>query len=210
MAPRHLKAKAIHAEIKEQNRAEAATQKVRPGMKDWHLLIGDLVHECAGTLAEHRCESPAALAGLAAEWVNTHARDTANLGNLAKARAQVGSLTCAYLMRYAPGPDAQYLGAELRLGTKRVDLAWFIPDFGVVIDELKTTNTVKLSLDSLMLAQPRDYAVLGATEWGHLFAGVRFLPLRNPHQAVWITADGNTTPLWESPAAAITTTGWAA
>ena len=176
---------------------------MRPGMSNWHITIGQLVHRCAGELAEHRSESPTTLARLATEWVNEHAKDTAVFGNLSKARSQVGSLTCAYLQRYAPGTDAQYLGTEIRLGNHRIDLAWFVPDLGIIIDELKTTAWVSLRVDSSMLAQPQTYRELGLAEWGDLFAGVRFLPLRNPGEARFVNRDGTVDPLASSAASTI-------
>lgn len=209
MTPRHLQALRLHA-LNDEARKKASgktkpDRSVRPGMSDWHITIGQLVHRCAGELAEHRTESLTTVAALATEWINENARDTTVLGNLSKARAQVCSMTCAYLSRYAPGPDAQYLGTEVRLGDCRVDLAWFVPDLGVVIDELKTTAWVSLRVDAAMLGQPQMYRELGVAEWGERFAGVRFLPLRNPHEARFITAEGNVLPLGDSPATVITT-----
>jgi hypothetical protein len=198
MSPRHRTAARLHAALAKEARV------VRPGMSNWHVAVGTLVHQCAGALAEHRGEPPTLIAQRATEWVNGHARDTRVFGNLAKARAQITSCACSYLHRYAPGPDAQYLGSEVRLGGGRVDLAWFVPDLGVVIDELKTTAWVRLSVDATMLAQPQRYRRFGVAEWGDRFAGVRFLPLRNPGEARFIDPAGTVHRLAESVAAALT------
>jgi hypothetical protein len=169
-------------------------------MSDWHVAIGALVHQCAGALADHRGEQPGVIAQRATEWVNSAARDTRVFGNLAKARAQITSLACAYLHRYAPDANADYLGAEIAFGGGRVDLVWSIPGFGVVIDELKTTAWVRLNVDATMLDQPQRYRTFGVQKWNSGFAGVRFLPLRNPGEARFISADGTVHRLDGSPA----------
>lgn len=195
-AARHVTAARLHGTSPSKTSGD-----VRPGMSDWHVAIGSLVHQCAGALAEHRGDQPGVIAQRATEWVNLAARDTKVFGNLAKARAQITSLACAYLHRYAPGPDAEYLGAEIPFKGGRVDLVWSVPGLGVVIDELKTTAWVRLSVDATMLAQPQRYRKFGAEKWGSGFAGVRFLPLRNPGEARFISADGSVHRLGASPAA---------
>lgn len=193
---RHVTAARLHG-----TSGSKTARDVRPGMSDWHIAIGSLVHQCAGALAEHRGEQPGVIAQRSTEWVNLAARDTKVFGNLAKARAQVTSLACAYLHRYAPGTDAEYLGAEIPFDGGRVDLVWSIPGLGVVIDELKTTAWVRLNVDAAMLAQPQRYREFGVQQWGTRFAGVRFLPLRNPGEARFITPDGVVHRLDGSPAA---------
>jgi hypothetical protein len=202
MTPRHVQADGLHAAA----RAAKANDKggtVRPGQSTWHLAVGRLVHRCAGELAEHRSEPRTVLAGRIIEWVNLAARDTHVFGNLPKARAQITSMTGAYLFAHAPGPQAQYIGAEVSFDGGRLDLAWFVPDFGVVIDELKTTSWVRLGVDNTMLAQAQRYREYGNSEWGDLFAGVRFLPLLNPHEARFIDASGAVERLGDSPAAGV-------
>jgi hypothetical protein len=195
MTARHVTAARLHGN------PSKTTGAVHPGMSDWHIAIGALVHQCAGALAEHRREQSGVIAQRAIEWVNLAARDTKVFGNLAKARAQITSLACAYLHRYAPGADAEYLGAEIPFNGGRVDLVWSIPGLGIVIDELKTTQWVRLNVDAAMLAQPQRYREFGAEKWGSDFAGVRFLPLRNPGEARFINADGTVHRLDTSPAA---------
>jgi hypothetical protein len=172
-------------------------------MSDWHVVVGALVHRCAAELAEHRGEDPGTLAQRATEWANLAARDTRVLGNLAKARAQIASYACVYLHQYAPGGNAKYLGSEVRFDGGKVDLIWSIPRLGVVIDELKTTAWVRLSVDAAMLVQPQRYREFGVQKWGKRFAGVRFLPLRNPREARFISADGTVHRLDDSPAATL-------
>jgi hypothetical protein len=197
MTARHVAAARLHGT------ASKAPREVRPGMSDWHVAIGSLVHQCAAALAEHRGEQPGVIAQRATEWVNAAARDTRVLGNLAKARAQITSLACAYLHRYAPDADAACLGAEIAFDGGRVDLAWSIPGLGIVIDELKTTAWVRLNVDASMLAQPQRYREFGVQKWDSGFAGVRFLPLRNPGEARFISADGAVHRLTDSPAATL-------
>ncbi|SOC50404.1 hypothetical protein SAMN05660748_3152 [Blastococcus aggregatus] len=201
MTARHVTAARLHGSGS--TSASKTTGDVRPGMSTWHVAIGSLVHQCAGALAEHRGEQSGVIAQRATEWVNSAARDTRVFGNLAKARAQITSLACAYLHRYAPDADADYLGAEIPFDGGRVDLVWSIPGLGVVIDELKTTAWVRLNVDASMLAQPQRYREFGVQKWGSGFAGVRFLPLRNPGEARFISADGEVHRLTDSPAATV-------
>ncbi|MDP3950817.1 hypothetical protein [Microbacterium sp.] len=207
MTPRHEQAAALHDAHKRTLKGAASADKkaggIRPGMSTWHIAVGQLVHRCAGELAEHRSEPRTVLAGHIIEWVNAAAKDTRVFGNLPKARAQISSMAGAYLFTYAPGPDAQYIGAELAFDGGRVDLAWFIPDLGVVIDELKTTAWVRLGVDNKMLEQSQRYREFGNDEWDDLFAGVRFLPLLNPHEARFIDVHGDVHRLSDSPARAI-------
>ena len=214
MTPRHVQADRLHnARTKAAkgpavnpavNKGEPEARSVRPNMSTWHVSVGQLVHRCAGDLAEHRSETRTVLAGRITEWVSAAAKDTRVFGNLPKARAQITSMAGAYLFTYAPGPDAQYLGAEVTFDGGRLDLVWFVPDFGVVIDELKTTSWVRLGVDATMLKQCQRYREYGLTEWGDLFAGVRFLPLLNPHEARWIDPSGTVSRLDVSSARALT------
>lgn len=199
MTPRHVAAARLHGTPSTRKQSGEAVG-VRPGMTDWHIAIGQLVHLCAGELAEHRNEPRTTLAGTIIEWVNAAAKDTRVFGNLPKARAQITSMAGAYLFTYAPGPDAEYIGAELAFDGGRIDLAWFIPDFGIVVDELKTTAWVRLGVDAKMLEQAQAYRVFGVAEWGDMFAGVRFLPLLNPHEARFIDPNGGVARLTDSPA----------
>ncbi|HXH80409.1 hypothetical protein [Nocardioides sp.] len=210
MTSRHQQAARLHAQSADKRSGRQVASgasgegSVRPGMSNWHIAVGQLVHRCAGDLAEHRGESRNVLAGRITEWVNAAAKDTRVFGNLAKARAQISSMAGAYLFTYAPGPDAQYIGAELAFDGGRIDLAWFVPEFGIVIDEIKTTAWVRLGVDATMLEQSQRYRTYGADKWDDLFAGVRFLPLLNPHEARFIDSTGGIHRLAESPAQAIT------
>ncbi len=200
MTPRHVQAARLHKNSKTRGATKWGDNSVRPGMSSWHLAIGQLVHRCAGELAEHRDEPRHVLAGHIIEWVNANAKDTRVFGNLPKARAQITSMAGAYLFIYAPTTDAQYLGTELAFDGGRLDLAWFVPDIGVVIDELKTTAWVRLGVDATMLTQAQRYREFGVAEWGDRFAGVRFLPLLHPHEARFIDQSGVVTRLGDSPA----------
>lgn len=203
MTPRHQQAALLHKTAKKTSAEPAPNGGIRPGMSDWHIAIGQLVHRCAGELAEERDQSRTALAGRITEWVNAAAKDTRVFGNLPKARAQISSMAGAYLFTYAPGSDAQYIGAEVSFDGGRLDLVWFVPDLGVVIDELKTTAWVRLGVDNTMLEQAQRYRKYGAGQWDDLFAGVRFLPLLNPHEARFIDSTGAVHRLAESRAQVI-------
>lgn len=203
MTPRHVQAARLHDTTATSKQPTECWGTIRPGMSTWHIAIGQLVHRCAGDLAEYRAEPRTVLAGQIVEWVNAVADDTRVFGNLTKARAQVSSMAGAYLFKYAPGADAQYVGAELSFDGGRIDLAWFVPDLGVVIDELKTTAWVRLGVDAKMLEQAQRYREFGVAEWGDQFAGVRFLPLLNPSEARFVSPDGTVHLLANSPAHAL-------
>ena len=204
MTARHVQAARLHKSNSKSKSPKETAGGIRPGMSDWHIAIGQLVHRCAGDLAEYRSAPRNVLAGHIVEWVNAAAKDTRVFGNLPKARAQITSMAGAYLFQYAPGSDAQYIGAELSFDGGRIDLAWFVPGFGIVIDELKTTAWVRLGVDAKMLGQAQRYREFGASEWGDMFAGVRFLPLLNPHEARFIDPTGGVARLSDSPARVIT------
>lgn len=180
-------------------------RSVRPGMSRWHQAVGMMVHRAAGDFAERRGLAAPVLAQQVTEWVNLHAKDTTVFGNLSKARSQITGATCVYLTRHAPGAHAQYLGAEISYDVDgvrgRVDLAWFVPGLGVVIDEIKTQSWTNLAVDARMLEQVHRYRVFGVGEWGEGFAGVRFLPLRYPTEMRFVTPDGDVHNLAQSPAA---------
>lgn len=204
MTPRHVQAKNLHAQVGARaalygGRAQAAPVDGR----DWHHTVGNLVHECCAAHAELRHLPAHEVAGSVIEWVNVHARETRTLGNLAKARAAIASNANVYLTQYAPDQDAQFLGAEIPVEGGRIDLAWFVPDLGVVVDELKTVRQVHLHADNPGIKQCHRYVEAGVKEWGDLFAGVRYLPLALPHQALFIDATGVERPLAASVAVVV-------
>lgn len=180
-------------------------RSVRPGHSLWHQAVGVMVHRGAAALAGARSEPHPVLAGTVTDWVNANAKDTKVFGNLSKARAQITGSICVYLARYAPGPDARYLGTEIAYDLEgergRIDLAWLVPDLGVVIDEIKTQSWTNLAVDDEMLAQVHRYRRFGISEWGDAFAGVRFLPLRFPSEMRFVEPDGTVQWLSESVAA---------
>lgn len=171
--------------------------------REWHSAVGRLVHACCADLADRRHLPAHEVAVSVLEWVNTHARDTKSLGNLMKARAAISSNANVYLTQHAPDADAQFLGAEVPVEGGRIDLAWFVPDLGVVIDELKTVRQVHLHADNLGIQQCHRYVDAGVKEWGDLFAGVRYLPLAHPDQALYIDAAGVERTLATSAAGAV-------
>ena len=117
MTPRHVQAARLHSNKGKKTAQPSQDEErlIRPGMSNWHIAIGQLVHRCAGELAEHRNESRTALAGRIVEWVNAAAKDTRVFGNLPKARAQITSMAGAYLFSYAPGPGRPVHRSRTRL-----------------------------------------------------------------------------------------------
>jgi hypothetical protein len=163
---------------------------IRPGMSTWHVAIGALAHMCAAELAQFRGQPPTVIARRATEWVAANVKDVRVLGNMPKARMQIAAAACSYMHRFAPGLDAKYLGSEIAFDGGRIDLAWDVPDHGVIIDELKTQTWVRLDINSAMLEQARRYKSFGVNQWGGGFCGVRLLPLRHPAEARFVPARG--------------------
>lgn len=202
MTPRHIQAKNLHAQVGataefyERDRAHGDS-------REWHTAVGRLVHACCAAHADLRHLPAHEVAASVIEWVNENARQTQSLGNLMKARAAIASNANVYLTQYAPDADAQFLGAEVPVEGGRIDLAWFVPDLGIVVDELKTVRQVHLHADNPGVSQCHRYVDAGVKEWGDLFAGVRYLPLAHPKQALFIDATGAERALAASPAAAV-------
>lgn len=77
-----------------------------------------------------------------------------------------------------------------------VDLVWEHRETGrVFVDEVKTTQVPRNSLDKGWIEQARRYAVAGDVQWSDRFAGVRLVPLGSMHVAALVTSDGTCHPL---------------
>lgn len=87
-------------------------------------------------------------------------------------------------------PSWRFSGAEVSLGTGRIDLVWLTPTGLVVIDELKAGGLGEVVDDPDTLAQVANYCEAGARQWEGRFAGVRLLPLAAPGLAMWSPAGG--------------------
>lgn len=194
MTLRHVQARSLHDEVGASARLSGYDDQemagsTRPGHKTWHVAVGNFVHACCAAHADLRNLPSHEVALSVIEWVNAHARHAQVFGNLPKARATIASNANAYLTQYAPGPDANFLGAEIEVEGGRIDLAWFVPDLGIVVDEIKTVRQVHLRTDNPGIAQCHRYVDAGLAQWGDQFAGVRYLPLSHPADALFITRD---------------------
>jgi hypothetical protein len=78
-----------------------------------------------------------------------------------------------------------FVGAEVSLGTGRVDLVWETHSGRVVIDEVKMAGHADMVDDAATVAQVRRYCDAATVEFGDRFAGVRLLPLAAPARALW-------------------------
>jgi hypothetical protein len=88
-------------------------------------------------------------------------------------------------------PDWEFLGAEVALGTGRVDIVWELsPEGLVVIDEVKVAGFSDQVDEPATVAQLERYCEAGARVFGERFAGVRLLPLAAPGRALWCSPDG--------------------
>lgn len=116
------------------------------------------------------------------------------------ARQRVASHANAYLRVAMPPAPAVYLGAEVALGSGRVDLLWEHPTVGIFVDELKTWRWRRGSMDTATTVQVRAYAEAGTERWGDRFAGVRVLPLSALDESMYMAPRGlRMRPLAGSP-----------
>ncbi|MCB0909138.1 MAG: hypothetical protein KDB63_18685, partial [Nocardioidaceae bacterium] len=87
-------------------------------------------------------------------------------------------------------PAWGFVGAEVDLGTGRVDLVWRTPSGAVVIDEVKMAGHADMVDDPATVAQVARYVEAGQHHFGKEFAGVRLLPLAAPGRALWCPQNG--------------------
>lgn len=89
-----------------------------------------------------------------------------------------------------------FIGAEVPLGTGRVDLVWETTGGGpVVIDEVKMAGFADQVDDPDAIAQVTRYCDAAVERFGDRFAGVRLLPLAAPGRALWCPPTGPRVPL---------------
>jgi hypothetical protein len=96
-------------------------------------------------------------------------------------------------------PARLFRGAEVVLGSGRVDLVWELPDGQMQIDELKVGSVGTRVEDTDTLEQIARYQQAGSAAWDNRFAGVRLLPLTSPARALYFAADGQRMPLSDAP-----------
>ncbi len=106
---------------------------------------------------------------------------------------QVATCVSRYLRFERPPGPWRFIGAEIRLGSGRVDLVWAAPDGRVLIDELKTGSGFILT--SSVTQQLVRYAADGRDVYGHAFAGVRCVLPFAPDRSLFVDASGRCTPL---------------
>ncbi len=94
----------------------------------------------------------------------------------------------------------EFVGAEVDLGTGRVDLAWRTPESWFVLDELKMGGLGDVVDDADTVRQVARYAAAGSERWGEQFAGVRLLPLTAPGRALFCPPQSVRIPLRDAPA----------
>jgi hypothetical protein len=95
-------------------------------------------------------------------------------------------------------PDWEFVGAEVDLGTGRVDLVWRTGSGLVVIDEVKMAGHADMVDDPATVAQVDRYLEAGRLQFGDRFAGVRLLPLAAPGRALWCSPSGQRCALAEA------------
>ncbi len=98
-------------------------------------------------------------------------------------------------------PEWDFIGAEVDLGTGRVDLVWRTStDDRIVIDEVKMAGSADVVDDQGTVAQVERYNAAAVGLFGDRFAGVRLLPLAAPGRGLWC-APG-------APRVALARSGW--
>jgi hypothetical protein len=133
-------------------------------------------------------------------WVSTaklfaHAPMVLNHGS----RQRTACAVASYFVRFHR-PNWRFAGAEVALGTGRVDLVWELPEQRVLVDELKLGSLGEAIEDAATLAQIDRYRQAGRERWAERFAGVRLLPLTSPGRALFFPPAGVRVPLADAPA----------
>jgi hypothetical protein len=113
------------------------------------------------------------------------------------ARQRAACATGAYFSIFHR-PAWKFVGAEVDLGTGRVDLVWRTGSGLVVIDEVKMAGHADMVDDPATIAQVDRYLDAGRRQFGGSFAGVRLLPLAAPGRALWCSPSGQRSALAEA------------
>lgn len=98
-------------------------------------------------------------------------------------------LAASYLRHFMPPPGWRFLGAELALGSGRVDLGWRSPEHAVLLDELKAGQGLEPALDGEARRQVRGYLGVAREQFPHL-AGIRLISLRHAEASLLLEPSG--------------------
>ena len=168
----------------------------------YERTIGSLAHRLIAALCRGELDLPAEPSYEAAR---RFARDAMRSHPITRGRLAIAQQTAVVLLAYWAEllPDIRLgyrlIGAELRFGSRQVDLAWELcpgPGRGVTcfIDEIKTgswhgqaSDRARHQVDALVAA--------GRGQFGARFAGLRFLTLTDPAGRHWVASDGTWSPL---------------
>ena len=104
-------------------------------------------------------------------------------------RQRAACAVSSYFFRFHR-PTWSFVGAEVGLGSGRVDLVWKLPSGSYVIDELKTGALGDAIEDRHTLEQIGRYRAAATKQWGERFAGVRLLALTSPGRSRFHPAQG--------------------
>lgn len=158
--------------------------------------VGVLVHRVIGEVADAARSMPLAeavrLVGVTSERLVPAER------GVTRTRVLVASHASRYVSLFLPGPASDFLGAEVRVGTGRADLAWSHPTHGVWFDEIKTWRHAGMAWDGATHDQIGRYIEAGRTTFGDRFTGVRLVVTGHTRDSVHIDAHGEVTPLMRS------------
>jgi len=167
-----------------------ATSRSVPARLEPGVLTHELVARCAADA------SRPAVPGAA--WLLAHAYAVlAAHGATSRRRAmlqRIATLAAAYFRLFGPRADWRFAGAEVRLGTGRIDLAWATPA-GHLIDELKTSRFAVVADDGDAIEQVVGYARTASRQLADGFVGVRLLTLAIPGNARFVTPSLAVVPL---------------
>jgi hypothetical protein len=173
-------------------------ERLTPG-RSTNAARGSDVHALlAEALAEgHRTYSPALL-----DLINRRARQLTQGRRHGRAdAAEAASFTCLYFRNgMCPDEDWELLGTGLEYDGL-VDHSWIHTETGQIFhDEIKTTRVVHSVPDPAWIKQARRYLEAGLERHGHLFLGVRLVPLGSLDAARLLMPDGTTRTLRATPA----------
>lgn len=111
--------------------------------------------------------------------------------NAQRVRALALTSACKYMHWLMP-TSAEFIGAEVRLTTGRVDLMWLLPDGSIFMDELKTSRYLD---EAAAVTQAARYATAGVDMFGDGFVGVRVISTTQQRRSLLVTPDLAVKPL---------------
>lgn len=113
-------------------------------------------------------------------------------------RQKIAAHVHTYFRQLLPPAQWRFVGAEMQLGSGRIDLLWQDRDDAVLIDELKTGNARQLQTRRTR-EQVAAYLDCARSIWPDLLSGLRLLSTSEPARSLFISSDGSATQISTTP-----------